>query len=84
MERTPSNFSRGDQWICACRLGHGAHGQPRTHRQGPQHLRSAVRELPIIMITAHTDEKRVFAARDADVTEFLTKPITADRLYSGI
>ena len=44
--------------------------------------RSADRELPIIMITAHTDEERVFAARDAGVTEILTKPITADRPYS--
>ena len=44
--------------------------------------RSADRELPIIMITAHTDEERVFAARDAGVTEILTKPITADHLYS--
>lgn len=43
---------------------------------------SADRELPIIMITAHTDEERVFAARDAGVTEILTKPITAERLYS--
>ena len=43
---------------------------------------SGDRELPIIMITAHTDEERIYAARDAGVTEILTKPISADQLYS--
>tara|TARA_A100001037_G_scaffold242579_1_gene223060 strand:+ start:2719 stop:3222 length:504 start_codon:yes stop_codon:yes gene_type:complete len=46
--------------------------------------KSADRELPIIMITAHTDEECVFAARDAGVTEILTKPITAESLYKRI
>ena len=45
---------------------------------------SAERELPIIMITAHTEEERIFAARDAGVTEILTKPVSAEGLYSRI
>lgn len=45
---------------------------------------SGDRELPIIMITAHTEEERVYAARDAGVTEILTKPISADQLYSRL
>ena len=33
--------------------------------------------VPIIMLTAHSDRKRVEAARDAGVTEFCTKPVTS-------
>lgn len=33
--------------------------------------------LPIIMITGHSEAKRVRAARDAGATEFLAKPVTA-------
>ena len=36
--------------------------------------------LPIIMVTGHTQEWRVLQARDAGVTEFLAKPITAGGL----
>lgn len=32
---------------------------------------------PIIMITGHSTQKRVTEARDAGVTEFLAKPVTA-------
>jgi CheY-like chemotaxis protein len=39
---------------------------------------------PIIMITGHTEKHRVEAARDAGVTEFLAKPITAHSLFSRI
>ncbi len=35
---------------------------------------------PIIMVTGHTERPRVEAARDAGVTEFLAKPITAANL----
>ena len=45
---------------------------------------SAERELPIIMITAHTEEERIYAARDAGVTEILTKPISGEGLFSRI
>src|SRR3954467_8953072 len=37
--------------------------------------------VPIIMMTGHADRKRVTEARDAGVTEFLTKPISAKSLY---
>ena len=40
--------------------------------------------VPVIMLTAHTEAKRVVEARDAGVTEFLAKPISANRLYSRI
>lgn len=44
--------------------------------------------LPIIMMTGHTGARRVYEARDAGVTEFLAKPITAkavlDRIQSVI
>ena len=33
--------------------------------------------VPVIMLTAHSERGRVEAARDAGVTEFCTKPITA-------
>jgi CheY-like chemotaxis protein len=36
--------------------------------------------VPIIMVTGHTERPRVEAARDAGVTEFLAKPITAQNL----
>jgi hypothetical protein len=40
--------------------------------------------VPIIMITGHTEKHQVEAARDAGVTEFLVKPITASSLFSRI
>jgi len=40
--------------------------------------------VPIIMITGHTERHRVEAARDAGVTEFLAKPITAQNLFLRI
>jgi two-component system chemotaxis response regulator CheY len=40
--------------------------------------------IPIIMVTGHTERHRVEAARDAGVTEFLAKPITAQNLFSRI
>ena len=40
--------------------------------------------VPIIMITGHTEKYRVEAARDAGVTEFLAKPITAHNLFTRI
>jgi DNA-binding response OmpR family regulator len=39
---------------------------------------------PIIMLTGHSEKKRVLAARDAGVTEFLAKPISAKALYQRI
>ncbi|MGC9954042.1 MAG: response regulator [Rhizomicrobium sp.] len=40
--------------------------------------------VPIIMITGHTERHKVEAARDAGVTEFLAKPITAQGLFLRI
>jgi two-component system, chemotaxis family, chemotaxis protein CheY len=40
--------------------------------------------VPIVMVTGHTERALVEAARDAGVTEFLAKPITAQNLYLRI
>jgi len=40
--------------------------------------------VPIIMLTGHSEKKRVMGARDAGVTEFLAKPISAKALYERI
>ncbi len=44
--------------------------------------------LPIIMMTGHSEKSRVYEARDAGVTEFVAKPLTAkavlDRLQAVI
>ena len=40
--------------------------------------------VPIIMLTGHSEKKRVVAARDAGVTEFLAKPLSAKALYQRI
>lgn len=37
--------------------------------------------VPIIMLTGHTEHRRVVEARDAGVNEFLAKPISAKALY---
>jgi CheY-like chemotaxis protein len=39
---------------------------------------------PIIMLTGHSEKRRVTVARDAGVTEFLAKPISAKGLYQRI
>lgn len=36
-----------------------------------------LRYMPIIMLTGHADVAHICAARDAGMTEFLTKPVTA-------
>jgi two-component system chemotaxis response regulator CheY len=40
--------------------------------------------VAIIMLTGHSEKKRVTAARDAGITEFLAKPISAKALYQRI
>jgi two-component system chemotaxis response regulator CheY len=50
----------------------------RNHEHSPNPF------VPIIMISGHTEKYRVEAARDAGVTEFLAKPITAHTLFSRI
>lgn len=38
----------------------------------------------VIMLTGHSEKNRVTAARDAGITEFLAKPISAKGLYERI
>jgi CheY-like chemotaxis protein len=40
--------------------------------------------VPILMLTGHSEKRRVTAARDAGVTEFLVKPISAKALHQRI
>jgi two-component system, chemotaxis family, chemotaxis protein CheY len=40
--------------------------------------------VPIIMVTGHTERRRVEAARDAGVNEILVKPVTPSGLYQRI
>jgi two-component system chemotaxis response regulator CheY len=52
--------------------------QLRTASDSPNHF------VPIIMLTAYADKATVEAARDAGVTEFCAKPITATDLYRKV
>jgi len=40
--------------------------------------------IPIIMLTAYSERSKVESARDAGVTEFLCKPVTAIELYKKV
>ncbi len=40
--------------------------------------------VPIIMLTGHTEMKRVIEARDSGINEFLAKPVSAKLLYERI
>ncbi|RAK64216.1 response regulator [Phenylobacterium kunshanense] len=40
-------------------------------------LNSPLRFMPVIMLTGHSDELRLTAARDRGVNEFLAKPVSA-------
>ncbi len=40
--------------------------------------------VPIIMLTAYSERKRVFQAREAGITEFCCKPVTAKELYNKL
>jgi two-component system chemotaxis response regulator CheY len=40
--------------------------------------------IPIIMISAYSDQERVQIARDHGVTEFLAKPLTVERLMNRL
>jgi two-component system chemotaxis response regulator CheY len=62
--------------------------KPMDGLEFTRHVRNDPRSpnpfLPIIMITGHTERHRVEQARDAGVTEFLAKPITANHLFGRI
>ena len=53
----------------------------RDVRQSP---RSANPFVPVIKVTGHTERHKVEAARDAGVTEFIAKPVTAQNLFTRI
>jgi CheY-like chemotaxis protein len=40
--------------------------------------------VPVIMLSGHSEKRRVMEARDAGVTEFLAKPIAAKALYERV
>ena len=40
--------------------------------------------VPVIVITANTESRHIYTARDSGMTEFLAKPITAKRVYSRV
>lgn len=50
----------------------------RTSPDSPNHF------VPVIMLTAYAEKSTVEAARDAGVTEFCAKPITAADLYRKV
>ena len=50
----------------------------RTGKNSPNPL------IPIIMLTAHSEMKRVTEARDCGVNEFAVKPVSAKSLYAKI
>jgi two-component system, chemotaxis family, chemotaxis protein CheY len=50
----------------------------RTASDSPNHY------VPIIMLTAYAERSKVEAARDAGVTEFCAKPVTATELYRKV
>ena len=50
----------------------------RTSQQSPNVY------LPIIMMTGHSERSRVMEARDAGVTEFVVKPLTAQALLARV
>ena len=64
-------------------LGQGDEGTQLTRRirNDPG---SPTPYAPIIMLTGHSEKRRVTVARDAGVTEFLAKPISAKGLYQRI
>lgn len=50
----------------------------RTAEDSPNHF------VPVIMLTAYAERSKVEAARDAGVTEFCAKPVTATELYRKV
>lgn len=53
----------------------------RMVRTNPE---SANPYLPIIMMTGHAERRRVYEARDAGVTEFIAKPLTAKAVIDRV
>lgn len=53
----------------------------QTLRAGPG---EPSQRADIIMLTAYAERENVIEARNAGMTEFLTKPITTDKLYTRV
>lgn len=53
----------------------------KTLRNAPK---SPCPGVDVIILTGNTERKNVLAARDAGMTEFLAKPLTADKLYARV
>lgn len=53
-------------------------------RQVRQSLDSNNTEVPIIMLTGHSEQFRVLKARDAGATEFLCKPMSTETLWKRL
>jgi two-component system, chemotaxis family, chemotaxis protein CheY len=47
-------------------------------------LESKFTDIPVLLLTAHTEPHRVRAARDAGVNHVLAKPVSFKRLYDAI
>jgi two-component system, chemotaxis family, chemotaxis protein CheY len=47
-------------------------------------LQTPDRFMPVIMLTGHSDLKRITAARDRGVNEFLSKPVTAKSILTRL
>ncbi|MEQ9519446.1 MAG: response regulator [Parvibaculum sp.] len=45
---------------------------------------SANKKMPIILLTAHTERSKIFAARDAGASDVVRKPVSAQVLYQRI
>ena len=51
---------------------------------GVRSLTTSDRFMPVIMLTGHSDLKRIVAARDRGVNEFLGKPVTAKSILTRL
>ncbi len=41
-------------------------------------------EVPVIMVTPHTEQSQVYKARDAGMSEFLAQPVSAKTIYEHL
>lgn len=48
------------------------------------HTNESIKYMPFIMLTGYSDQKRILAARDAGMTEFLAKPISVKSLVGHV
>jgi two-component system, chemotaxis family, chemotaxis protein CheY len=70
--------------ICICDLRMAPHDGIEFTRMVRTKEDSPNCYLPIIMLTGHAERAAVENARDAGVHEFMTKPVSPEKLYSKI